>query len=108
GNPRALRQQGPCASRQTHRRLDQPTNTKTLCLTADPGAIEVIETSRAFPRSGHVTGINSLRRPVPDGRPPLCSVTSRQTGPRSTTLQPSTSQPTARTKGLPVEAQHQA
>ena len=88
--------------------MDQPANTKTLCLTADPGAIEAIETSRAFPRSDHATGIDSLRRPVPDGRPPLCSVTSRQTGPRTTTLQPSINQPAAQTERFPVEAQHQA
>jgi transposase InsO family protein len=40
-----------------------------------PREIEVNDALRAFPRSGPVTGIDSLSRPARDGQPPLCSVT---------------------------------
>ena len=93
-----------------HRRLDQPASAKSLSLHAGPGTVEVIETSRAFRRSGNVAGIDCRRRPVPDGRPPRRSVTSRQTGQRTTTLSPSISQPqhkpqpTRQTARLSVQA----
>jgi hypothetical protein len=43
--------------------MDQPATTKKPRLNARPNDIEV--TSRAFPRSGIVIGIDSLRRHLP-------------------------------------------
>ena len=45
--------------------MDQPATAGKPRLNAGPGDIEVIETSRAFPRSGIVIGIDSLRRHLP-------------------------------------------
>jgi len=44
--------------------MDQPAHAEKPCLNADPGHIEVIEPSPAFPRPGTVTVTDSLRRPL--------------------------------------------
>ena len=45
--------------------MDQPATAQKSRLNAGPGNIEIIETSRIFPRPGIVTGIDSLRRHLP-------------------------------------------
>jgi|HubBroStandDraft_1064217.scaffolds.fasta_scaffold49774_2 hypothetical protein len=55
--------------------MDQPADAEKARLNAEPGSFEIIEPSPAFLRPGTATGIDSLRRPVLDGLPPLCSVT---------------------------------
>ena len=42
--------------------MDQPARAEIPQLKGHPDSIEVIETSRAFPRPGFVPGIDSLRR----------------------------------------------
>jgi hypothetical protein len=44
--------------------MDQPAHAEKPCLNARPGHFEVIETFRAFPRSGTVIRIDSLSRPL--------------------------------------------
>ena len=45
--------------------MDRPATAQKSRLNAGPGNIEIIETSRTFPRPGIVTGIDSLRRHLP-------------------------------------------
>jgi hypothetical protein len=48
--------------------MDQSADAEKTCLNARPGSFEVIEPSRAFLRPGTATGIDSLRRPMLNGR----------------------------------------